>query len=272
QEMRRSRIRNVLNKEWRVLFTDVNSTLLVTLLPVLIVGQALLVIWLVAELGGQAATAVPLFVASMARLSSAVPGVAALPAVEQFQVLLLSQLPFYLLLIPTMVAISFATFSIVEEKTTRTLEPLLATPVRTWELLLGKALAGALPAVLVSWACASIAVAGVLGLGWGHLLSMLLTPTWYLSLCLLTPSVALLSFLLGNIGSSRARDAKGAQNTSLAIILPVLVLVGMQLTGVVWFSAAFTLVLALGVGLVDVVTLRIATRLFQRESIVVNWR
>ena len=57
-----------------------------------------------------------------------------------FRVLLLSQFKFFLLLIPTMIAVSFATFSIIEEKQSRSLEPLLATPVKTREVLLGKAL------------------------------------------------------------------------------------------------------------------------------------
>lgn len=50
-----------------------------------------------------------------------------------------------------MIAKNIATFSIVEEKQTKTLEPLLATPVQTWELLIGKALSGAIPAVIMSW-------------------------------------------------------------------------------------------------------------------------
>ena len=270
--MARKRIQNVLKKEWLVIFTDLNSALLVTLLPALIVGQAVLVIWLAAEFGGEGATAVAVFAASMAKLRNAVPAVAALPPVEQFQVLLLSQLPFYLLVIPTMIAISFATFSIVEEKTSRSLEPLLATPVRTWELLLGKALSGALPALVVSWVCAGLAVIAVLGLGWGHLLSAVLTPTWYLTLFLLTPGVAVLSFLLGIIASSRARDAKGAQNIAVAVVLPILALVGVQVTGLVWFSPLLTLGLAVVIGVVDVLVLRVAIRLFQRESIVVGWR
>ena len=253
------------------MFTDPNGALFVILVPVIIVGQAMLVIWLAAEFGGESAASVGVFAASLEKLKNAMPAVAALPAVQQFQVLLLSQLTFYLLLIPTMIAMSFATFSIVDEKTSRSLEPLLATPVRTWELLLGKALSGALPALVMTWVCAGLALAGVLGLGWGHLLPLVITPTWYLCLFLLTPVVVVLSFLLGIIGSSRAKDAKGAQNIALVIILPVLVLVAVQVTGLAWFSPLPTLILALGIGAVDIVVLFVATRLFQRESIFVKW-
>ena len=77
--------------------------------------------------------------------------------------------------------------------------------------------------------------------------------------------------VLGVIGSSRARDAKSAQNVAVVIILPVLALIAVQVTGLVWFTPILTLALALGIGIVDIIVLRVAVRLFQRESIVVKW-
>ncbi len=269
--MTRRRIQNVLRKEWVVMLSDLNSTLFITLLPLLIVGQVILIIWLIIEFGGEGIITNTVFATSLDKLRQALPSVSGLPLVEQFQVLLLSQFNFYLLLIPTMIAMSFATFSVVEEKMSRSLEPLLATPVRTWELLLGKALSGALPALLITWVCAGIFLLCMVGLGWGHLLYLVLTPSWFFSLFLLTPGVALLSFLLGIIGSSRAKDAKSAQNVALVIVLPVLALIGIQVSGVVWFTPLLTLALALAIAIADIFVLRIATSLFQRESIVVNW-
>jgi hypothetical protein len=85
--------------------------------------------------------------------------------------------------------------------------------------------------------------------------------------------VAMLSFMLGVTGSSRAKDPRGAQqNTALLIILPVFALIGIQITGIVWFTPSLILVLALVVGIADFITLRAAVRLFGRESIVVEWR
>ncbi|GAJ20086.1 unnamed protein product, partial [marine sediment metagenome] len=105
----------------------------------------------------------------------------------------------------------------------------------------------------------------------GQLVNLVLTSSWFIFLFLVTPAVALLSFMLGVIGSSRARDARSAQNMALVIILPVLVLIGVQVTGLVWFTPLLTLILALGVSLVDILVLRVAVGLFQRESIVVKW-
>lgn len=251
---------------------DLNSVLFVTLLPLLIVGQVILFIWLIDYFGSEAIIANPIFQAALGKLGEALPLAAGLPVREQLQVLLLSQFNFYLLLIPTMIAISFATFSIVDEKLSGSLEALLATPVRTWELLLGKALSGAVPALVVTWVCAGIFILGVIGLGWGQLVKLVLNPSWFISLFLLTPVVALLSFMLGIVGSSRAKDARSAQNLVLFIIFPVFALIAVQVTGQVWFTPVLTLILALGLGLVDVLVLRVAVGLFQRESIVVKWQ
>ena len=270
--MTRRRIGNILRKEWHVMSRDINSVLLVTLAPLLIVGQAILFIWLIDRFGGEAMVANPIFQTALEKLREVLPLAAGLAVGEQFQVLLLSQFNLYLLLIPTMIAISFATFSIVDEKLSGSLEALLATPVRTWELLLGKALSGAVPALVITWVCAGVFILGVVGLGWGQLVDLVLTSSWFIFLFLVTPAVALLSFMLGVIGSSRARDARSAQNMALIIILPVLVLIGVQVTGLVWFTPILTLALALGIGVVDIIVLRVAVRLFQRESIVVKWQ
>jgi len=264
-------IRNIVRKEWWALSTDTNSIMTVSLIPVVIVVQVILYIWIASNFAGDIASN-QIFFNAIDKLKGGIPSVAELPLNQQLLVLFLSQANFYLLLIPTMIAMSLATFSIVEEKLSGSLEALLATPVSTGDLLLGKALSGAIPAVVVTWICAGIYLAGMAVLGWGNLIGMVVSPSWFISLFLLTPAVALLSFLLGIIGSSRAKDAKSAQNVALLIILPVLALVAVQVTGQVWFTVFLTLLLAIIIGLVDYLVLRAAVKLFQRDAIVEKWR
>jgi ABC-2 type transport system permease protein len=266
------RIRNIVKKEWRVMFSELNSALFVTLLPLIIVGQGILLIWIATEFGVEAMINNPIFQTAIEKLTTAFPELLGSTIAEQSQVLLLSQSGIYLLTIPAMIAISFATFSIVEEKQTRSLEALLATPVRTWELLLGKALSGAVPAIIMTWICAGIFIIGMVALGWSNLITFVVAPSWFITLFLLAPAVAMLSFMLGIIGSSRARDARSAQNFVIIIILPIFALIGIQVTGLLWFTPLLTLALALAFFAADFFSLKIATRLFQRESIVVNWR
>ena len=270
--MGRRHIRNILHKEWLLLFTDLNSILTITLLPFLIVGQGILYIWLVFRFGSEAMLTTPVFQTALQKLVGAMPGVGQLAGNEQVLVLLLNQFTFFLLLIPTVVAISIATFSSVDEKLSGSLEALLATPVKTWELLLGKALAGAIPALVMTWLSAGVFLLVTAGLGWADLRGFVVTAEWFLTLFLLTPAVAVLSFMLGVAGSSRAKDARSAQNTVLVIILPVLALIGIEVTGILWFTPLLILAVALAAGIADFVALRAAVRLFRRESIIVQWR
>ncbi len=270
--MGRRHIRNILLKEWALLFTDLNSALVVALLPFLIVGQGTLYIWLASKFAGGSMLTTQVFRTALQKLVEAIPGAAQLSGNEQLLVLLLNQFNFFLLLIPTMIAISVATFSIIDEKLSGSLEALLATPVKTWELLLGKALAGAVPALVMTWLSAGVFLLVALALGWGHLIGYVVTTGWFLTLFLLTPAVAILSFTLGVAGSSRAKDARSAQTIALLIIFPVFALIGVQITGVVWFTPLLILVLAMVIIIADLITLRAAVRLFRRESVVVQWR
>jgi ABC-2 type transport system permease protein len=257
--MTAQRIVNVLRKEWLLMARSPSNLLFVVVIPLLLVGQALLLSWVL-----------PRFLAVGVPASSTLAE--GLGDVDRFRVLLLDQFRFFVLLIPAMVANVFATLSIVEEKITHTLEPLLATPVRTWELLLGKILSGAIPALAVAWVSTGVFVFLAISLGWGPLLRWVIDPAWYLSVFLLTPAISILSFVLGVIGSSRASDAKGAQNLAVVVVLPLFALIAVQVLGLVRFTPLLTLVLSAGITALDAVMLRLAVRLFARESILVRWR
>jgi ABC-2 type transport system permease protein len=270
--MTRKRWKNIIFKEWRLLFTDFNSSLLITLLPLLIVLQGMLYVWLAYKFGGDKMLTVPMFQAALENIIRGIPGMSGLPANEQLLVLLLNQFNFFLLLIPTMIAVSAATFSIVDEKISGSLEALLATPVRTWELLLGKALAGAIPALIFTWISAGVFLLVTSLLGWGQLFGFVVNASWFLTIFLVTPAVAMLSFILGVMGSSRAKDAKSAQNMIVIVVLPVFALIAVQVTGIVWFTPLLMFLLGLGIWIIDGLMLRFAVGLFRRESILVQWR
>ena len=68
-----------------------------------------------------------------------------------FESIIISQFLVFYMIMPIMIPVTIASYSIVGEKTTRTLEPVLATPITTIELLAGKALAAAIPALIATW-------------------------------------------------------------------------------------------------------------------------
>src|SRR5215213_8930793 len=98
------------------------------------------------------------------------------------------------LLLPLLLPSIIASYSIVGEKTNRTLEPLLATPIKTWELLAGKILAALLPSMLLTWLAGLIFVAGV----WVSALSarvftVIVSPGWLTVFLVCTPLLALIA-------------------------------------------------------------------------------
>ena len=67
------------------------------------------------------------------------------------QIYLINEFLLLFMMMPLIIPITIAAYSIVGEKTTRSLEPLLATPITTAELLIGKGLAAAIPAIAATW-------------------------------------------------------------------------------------------------------------------------
>lgn len=272
RRMMKKRINNVMRKEWKNIFSNINSALFITLVPIFLTVQALIIIYLVINFAGAETLINTILGKGLENWVAMFPELSGLSISERFQVFFFGQFPFYLLMVPVMVAISFATFSIVEEKQNKTLEPLLATPVRTWELLMGKSLAGAIPSILITWFCAGLFLLIIILMGSGGLLGFILNVQWFVSLFILVPLVTLLAFMLGVIASSRAKDPKGAQNIAIVIILPIIALYASQLIGFIVFDIVKLFILSILLIVLNVLILRIAIRLFQRESIVISWR
>ena len=67
----------------------------------------------------------------------------------------------YMLGIPALVPALMASYSIVGERLQGALEPVLTTPLRREELLVGKALAALAPALIVSYSVFALAVAAI---------------------------------------------------------------------------------------------------------------
>jgi ABC-2 type transport system permease protein len=174
----------------------------------------------------------------------------------------------YFLLIPAMVPMAIATQSVIGEKTARSLEPQLATPMEVSELLIGKAISAAAPAVIATWA-----VFALYGLVNGAIADPVLTrlifnDVWQVAMLSLVPLICLLSVLLGIIISSRVTDARAAQQIGGFIVIPV---IGVAIAGFFSGQASFTmqqvlignLIVAVLIGL----ALIVGNWIFDRETI-----
>jgi ABC-2 type transport system permease protein len=176
-------------------------------------------------------------------------------------------------LIPLIVPITIASYSIIGEKQSRSLEALLATPVRTWELLLGKTFASALPGVLATWYTYLVFVFAARFMVSDDLFTrIIISPTWILAIVLLTPLFALLAVELAIMISSRVSDAQSAQQLGSLLVLPLIGILVAQVTGAISVGVGSVAGAVVFVGVLDVLLLFVSIRLFSRETILMRWR
>ncbi len=174
----------------------------------------------------------------------------------------------YFLLIPAMVPMAIATQSVIGEKVARSLEPQLATPMEVSELLMGKTLAAALPALVATWT-----VYAAYGLVNGavadpRLTRFVFSDVWITAMLTLVPLICLFSVLLGIVVSSRVNDPRTAQQIGGFVVIPIIALAVAQFFG---GQATFSLQQVfigdlIVAGLVGA-TLAIGSWAFDRESI-----
>jgi ABC-2 type transport system permease protein len=200
------------------------------------------------------------------------PALRGLSPTDALQILIIDQIMVLYMQAPLFIPLTIASYSIIGEKQLRTLESLLATPIRTWELLVAKSVAAAVPGVLVSWVSyAAFALIARLSVS-AVVLRTVVGPTWLLAFLLVVPLFALLAVGTGVIASSRTNDPRAAQQLGAVIILPIAALLFAQVFGFIQLDVRYVLLLAVGVALADIGLLWLAVRLFDRETILTRWR
>jgi ABC-2 type transport system permease protein len=137
----------------------------------------------------------------------------------------------YFLIIPAMVPMAIATQSVIGEKVGRSLEPQLATPLEVPELLAGKALTAAIPAVTATWA---------VYIGYGlvngaiadpRLTRFIFIDVWRVAMVSLVPLICLFSVLMGIVVSSRVGDPRTAQQIGGFVVIPIIAIAVAQFFG-----------------------------------------
>ena len=176
------------------------------------------------------------------------------------------------MILPVAIPVTIAAYSIVGEKTTRSLEPLLATPITTVELLAAKIIAAIVPAVLATWLSFVIFLVGVRLMASAAVFDAFFAPQWLLAILVVAPLLTLLSACVAVIVSSRASDPRVAEQLSSVVILPLILLVIGQSVGLILIDRQVILLMGAIVLVLDVALLWLAVRLFQRETILTRWK
>jgi ABC-2 type transport system permease protein len=262
--MRRAILVTILGREWAEISR--NRLLMATIL----VPPMILTVAPIAVSGVVGERALPADFA--AQILAQRPAWAAFTQSELAGAFTVQQFLAFFLLMPAYIPLSIATFSIIGEKQARTLEPVLAAPVRTVELLAGKAIAALAPGVLAGWLTYLVFV-GLASIVYGpNLLGVVTDPSWLAGVLALGPAVGLSSVVTGVIVSSRVNDPRVAQQIGGVIIVPIIGVTLLQATGALLVGASGYLLLTLVVLVVSLVGLRIGVALFDREAILTRWR
>jgi ABC-2 type transport system permease protein len=176
------------------------------------------------------------------------------------------------LLIPVTGAMAFAGYSLIGEKQARTLEPLLATPITTTELLVAKGLGALLPSLAIMLVALGVYVLGMATLGAQGVVSAVINAHTLLLVLGFGPVAALVALQVAVLVSSRVNDPRTAQQFGALLILPITGIFVMQFSGVIRLT---TLVVAVMVGallLVWGLLVVLGVSMFEREAILTRWK
>lgn len=176
--------------------------------------------------------------------------------------------PFFLI-IPVMVSSVMASDSFAGEKERRTIEALLATPISDSELFLGKILVSFIPSFMVtimSFATYSVLV-DVLSFSMFNGRLLLPNLVWIMLILCLSPAMAFTSICLTVMVSAKVKGFREAQQISGLLLLPIMVLIFGQISGVIMFGPMVIGILTICFTLIDYVILRLSIRTFKREEI-----
>jgi ABC-type Na+ efflux pump permease subunit len=173
------------------------------------------------------------------------------------------------LILPLMVASVIAADSFAGEKERKTLEALLYTPATDGELYLAKLLAAWIPATVVSLV-GFVLYGLVANLAAWPVMGHIFFPNvmWILLVLWVAPAAAGLGLGVMVLVSSRAQGFQDANQIGGVVVLPILLLVVGQITGVMYFSVGLVALLGLVLWVITGGLLWLGVRSFQRSELI----
>jgi ABC-type Na+ efflux pump permease subunit len=177
----------------------------------------------------------------------------------------------FFLIVPLMTSAVIAADSFAGEKERKTLEALVYTPTSDLELYAGKLLAPWLAAVVVSTVGYVVFVIVASVFGWGIVgRPIALNLRWILFVLVLAPGVAALAIGVLVQVSARVRGFQEAYQLGGLVVLPLVVLLLGQLTGVLYLDLVAVAVTCAIVWVLAAATLAVGYRSFRRERLLVQ--
>lgn len=174
----------------------------------------------------------------------------------------------YMLVIPVTMPSVLSAYSVVGEREQGTLEPVLITPVRPEEFLIGKALAVFVPTLVIAYAVFGVFLAAAALFAHPAIVSAIYAGTHVLVQLLFTPLLAGWAIWVGIAVSARSTDVRAAQQLSVLASVPPLAIVALMSLNVITVSTALAIGLAAALLAVDLLAWRVVAAMFDRERLV----
>lgn len=268
------KIKTIISKEWSEVFKNRLVLFSVAFLPLFFIILPLLTIAGTSGIDDEVVQAAP--ADTNFTETSGLPGAETycqgLTELECVQVYTINLFSFMFMILPVAIPVTIAAYSVVGEKAAHSLEPLLATPITTIELLTGKALAAAIPAVVATWLSYLIYAFIAYFLATPVVFRAILQPMWLLAIFVVGPLLTLLAVCVAIIVSSRVTDPRVAEQLSMVVMLPIIMVIIGQSVGVVLLDSTMVILLGVVVLVLDVVLGYVSIRAFQRENILTRWK
>lgn len=260
------RIYTIVNKEWIEAFRNKMVLGTVVALPIVFMIIPLIQLAIMRNVPDSELNDIPAALLTACQTQNFSP-------TECLQGFMVNQFLLLFLLIPLAVPVTIASYSIVGEKAARSLEPLLATPITTVELIAGKTIASVIPAIGATWLAFLIFLVGArFTAASDRVYALFMDPMWYVAMFLVAPLMTILSVSVAVIISSRVNDPRAAEQLGMLLMLPLMLLFFGAIFGLIPLNLTTMLLLAVFVAIVDVGIAYLGVKLFQREAILTRWK
>jgi ABC-2 type transport system permease protein len=178
----------------------------------------------------------------------------------------------YLLAIPAFIPAAVAAYSIAGERQQGTLEPVLSTPIRADEFLVGKWLAAFVPSVVLAYLVYGIYAGGIKLFADPAITSAVLTRSSFIGQLVFTPLLAGLSIWVGIAISARSSDPRIATQLSVLSALPLFALTTAVSLGAIHMTSAIALRAGIALLVIDALGWRIVSPMINRERLITGTR
>ncbi len=260
------RIRTLIDKEWAEAFKNKMVLGTVVALPLIFMLMPLFQLAVMRDIPASEMDDVPAGITAQCQLQGFSPA-------ECMQGFLVNEFLLLFLLIPLAVPVTIASYSIVGEKSTRSLEPLLATPTSTAEIIIGKGLASVIPAIGATWLAFVIFLIGArFFVVSDRVYALFINPMWTVAMIIVAPLMTVLSVNVAIIISSRVNDPRAAEQIGMLVMLPILLLFFGSILGLFPLTTTTMLLFGAATLVVDIGLVILGVKLFQRETILTRWK